>query len=99
MKLWYQKRELHHLLRMFHKAVACDDALHAAALYGCLFDFLQIARTRLEDRRQGYRWKRIVQFLDKELDEIQKAAQDYPVTIQQALVAKIILRQEARKAH
>lgn len=99
MKVWYQQRELKHLLNMFHRSVSHGDASGAGAVYGCLFDLLQIARKHADDRRQGYRWKRMVTYLEKELEAIQVAAADYPITIQQALVAKIILNNEIRKAN
>ena len=98
MKVWHSQRELNHLVNMFNNAVAFSDELGAAAMYGCLFDLLSIARKRQENRQDGYRWKRMVVFLEKHLTKIQEQAKDYPVTIQQALVSKIILHREMRKA-
>lgn len=98
MKVWYSHRELNLLVKMFHKAVVANDPDGAAAVYGCLFDFLQVANQRQKEPRTGYAWKRTVVYLHKELDEIQRSAVNYPITIQQALVAKVILYQESRKA-
>ena len=68
-------------------------------IYGCLFDLLQTARRHTEHRRDGYAWKRMVAYLEKELDDIQKEAKDYPITIQAALIAKITLYNQMRKAN
>ena len=96
--VWYQKRELHQLVRMFNNSVNAGDELGAASIYGCLFDLLCTAQKRAEDKRHGYRWKRMVNYLETELTNINEQAQDYPTTIQQALVSKIILHRNMKKA-
>lgn len=98
MNVWFELRELRNLVKMYRKAVVSDDALGAGALYGCLFDMLQIARKRVNDRKHGNRWKRILTYLDNTLDEIQTEAKDYPIDMQQALIAKVILRSQMKKA-
>ena len=97
MECWYRERHLKHILSMFHLAIQRNDPLNAGALYGCLFDMLQTASIYVEGNRRNYKWKRIMTFLHKELDDIQKAWHDYPITIQNALVAKVILYKESRK--
>ena len=99
MKVWYRQRELFQLLNMFRRAVDHGDAAGAGSMYGCLFDLLQTARSHVDDRKDGYAWKRMVTYLEKELDDIQIAAADYPITVQQALVAKIILNKNMRKSN
>lgn len=98
MKSWYEKRHLHTLIGRFERAVVANDAKGAGAIYGCLFDLLQTARLHSQSQWSGYRWKRMVAYLETELDAIQVAAKDYPMPIQQAIVAKVILYQESKKA-
>ena len=97
MKPWYTIRDINQLIRMFRKAVTGNDPHGAAAIYGCLFDMLQSAKLHTEERR-SYRWTRVVNCLNSELDIIQKQAVDYPAPIQQALITKVILYQESRRA-
>ena len=98
MKVWYSQRDLNHLVKMFHVAVVSGDELGATSLYGCLFDMLSTARKYADNRRYGYRWKRMVTFLENELSQINEQAIDYPVSLQVALGSKIVLYTQTRKA-
>ena len=82
---------------MFNASVLAGDELGAGSIYGCLFDLLSIARNRSNDRKHGYRWKRTVTMIENELTSIQEQAVNYPITMQQALVSKIILSREMKK--
>ena len=97
MKPWYNLRDLSAFVKLFYRAVAANDPLGAGAIYGCLFDFLQTAKIYAQERSVKYKWKRIISYLHKELEDIQEKAMDFPMPIQQAIVAKVTFYQHAKK--
>ena len=96
MKPWYRIRHLSPFVKMFYESVGANDPLAAGAIYGLLFDFLQSARIYAQDNRVKPRWKPVIAYLESELDDIQKKAMDYPMPVQQALVAKVTFYQNAK---
>ena len=84
---------------MFRRAVVHDDAAGAGAIYGCLFDLLQTARSHTEHRRDGYAWKRMVTYLEKELDDIQEAARTIRLPFKQRSSRRFTLYNQMRKSN
>lgn len=91
MEPWYRERELNQMIEFFNRAIIAGDSLNAGAMFGFLYDALETARIYAQNRENSYLWKRIVRYLSDEIDKIEEASKDYPIPIQQALIAKVIL--------
>lgn len=91
MESWYREREIGQMIDFFHRAIIAGDALNAGAMFGFLYDALETAKIYENNRENSYFWKNIVQYLSNEIEKIEEAAKDYPMPIQQALIAKILL--------
>lgn len=79
------------MVDFFNRAIEAGDALSAGSTFGFLYDLMETAKTYAAGRQDKYSWQRIHEYLNEEIDKILEEAKEYPMPIQQALMAKIIL--------